>query len=107
MDVGTYILRGIQCSCLWSGLSRITSYSGILTHEPAELASRLDALKNDTDVPPATIQAITSDLSRLTKSLSDVTGSLPSYDQRQYELVSCAISIEEFPVILSDSNSRR
>ncbi|KAF8556601.1 hypothetical protein OG21DRAFT_1602168 [Imleria badia] len=52
----------------------------------SELASRLDALKSGQDVPPATMQAITSDLSRLTKSLGDATGSLPSYDQRQCEL---------------------
>jgi hypothetical protein len=52
----------------------------------SELASRLDALKTGLDIPPATVQAVTSDLSRLAKSLSDATGSLPSYDQRQCEL---------------------
>lgn len=59
-----------------------------LTWESAELGSQLDALKSSVDVPPATMQAITSDLSRLAKNLSDATGSLPSYDQRQCELVS-------------------
>ncbi|KAG9307930.1 tubulin binding cofactor C-domain-containing protein [Chiua virens] len=52
----------------------------------SELASRLNAVESDADVSPATFQAIASDLSRLTKSLSDATGRLPSYDQRQCEL---------------------
>ncbi|KAN0094713.1 Tubulin binding cofactor C domain containing protein [Tylopilus felleus] len=63
----------------------------------SELGSQLDALKSSVDVPPATMQAITSDLSRLAKSLSDATGSLPSYDQRQCELQLKALenSVEE------------
>ncbi|KAG8216041.1 tubulin binding cofactor C-domain-containing protein [Butyriboletus roseoflavus] len=63
----------------------------------SELASRLDALKSGLDVPPVAMQAVTSDLSRLTKSLSDATGSLPSYDQRQCErqLKTLEKSIEE------------
>jgi len=52
----------------------------------SELALRLDALKSSSAVPPDAMQTIASDLSRMTKSLSDATGSLPSYDQRQCEL---------------------
>ncbi|KAG6380165.1 tubulin binding cofactor C-domain-containing protein [Boletus reticuloceps] len=65
----------------------------------SELVSRLDALKGGgvDDVAPATMQAVTLDLSRLAKKLSDATGSLPSYDQRQCELQLKALekSIEE------------
>ncbi|KAF9233910.1 tubulin binding cofactor C-domain-containing protein [Melanogaster broomeanus] len=52
----------------------------------SELATRLDALKSSSIASSDAVQAIASDLSRLTKSLSDATGSLPSYDQRQCEL---------------------
>jgi len=66
----------------------------------SELASRLDALKSGHDVAPATVQAAASDLSRLAKSLSDATGSLPSYDQRQCELQLKTLekSMEDFRV---------
>ncbi|KIK92898.1 hypothetical protein PAXRUDRAFT_829544 [Paxillus rubicundulus Ve08.2h10] len=52
----------------------------------SELALRLDAMKSRSIVSPDAMQTIASDLSRMTKSLSDATGSLPSYDQRQCEL---------------------
>ncbi|KIJ63648.1 hypothetical protein HYDPIDRAFT_113147 [Hydnomerulius pinastri MD-312] len=52
----------------------------------SELASRLENLKSSSVASPESVQAVASDLSRLTKSLSDATGSLPSYDQRQCEL---------------------
>jgi hypothetical protein len=92
MDLRTEILCGFQRDRLWSGLPQTISYPCNLTQGFAELASRLDALKTGLDIPPATVQAVTSDLSRLAKSLSDATGSLPSYDQRQCELVSSVLS---------------
>ncbi|KAF9224783.1 hypothetical protein BS17DRAFT_779030 [Gyrodon lividus] len=51
----------------------------------SELASRLDALNSSSTVSFDAMQAIASDISSMTKSLSDATGSLPSYDQRQCE----------------------
>jgi len=73
----------------------------------SELASRIDALQSGRDVSPTTMQSITSDLSLLTKNLSDATGSLPSYDQRQCELQLKALekSIEEFRGTSASANN--
>lgn len=92
VDLCAEILRGFQHDRLWSALHR--SVFAFSPNSSAELVFRLDALKSDSDVPPPVMQAITSDLSRLSKSLSDATGSLPSYDQRQCELVGRAMSRE-------------
>ena len=92
VDLCAKSLCGFQRDRLWSALFQSTSYPCNVTQDSAELASRLDALKNGQDVSPTTMQGITSDLSRLTKSLSGATGSLPSYDQRQCELVSRLLS---------------
>ncbi|KAG6331076.1 hypothetical protein ID866_8013 [Astraeus odoratus] len=53
----------------------------------ADITSRLDQLKYSTAVTPDRVQAVAVDLSRLAKDLSEATGSLPSYDQRQCETV--------------------
>ncbi|KAI6038619.1 tubulin binding cofactor C-domain-containing protein [Pisolithus marmoratus] len=50
----------------------------------AEIASRLDDLKSKSTTPEA-VQAVAVDVSGLAKSLTEATGSLPSYDQRQCE----------------------
>ncbi|KAJ7178009.1 tubulin binding cofactor C-domain-containing protein, partial [Mycena filopes] len=50
-----------------------------------ELESRVDSAKS-TKVTADALQTLSVDLAKLTKTLADATGSLPSYDQRQYEL---------------------
>ncbi|KII91822.1 hypothetical protein PLICRDRAFT_38679 [Plicaturopsis crispa FD-325 SS-3] len=54
--------------------------------ERSDLASRLDAAKSTVPVPGDILQDLTADTVKLTKSLVDATGSLPSYDQRQREV---------------------
>lgn len=51
-----------------------------------ELASHLDALKCSSGATPNEVQAAAVDISQLAKRLSEATGSLPSYDQRQCEI---------------------
>ncbi|KAJ6591055.1 tubulin binding cofactor C-domain-containing protein [Mycena vulgaris] len=50
-----------------------------------ELESRVDLAKTTTTTADA-LNNLSLDLAKLTKTLADATGSLPSYDQRQYEL---------------------
>ncbi|KAJ7672611.1 tubulin binding cofactor C-domain-containing protein [Mycena polygramma] len=50
-----------------------------------ELESRVDLAKSSKITADA-LQDLSLDLAKLTKTLADATGSLPSYDQRQYEL---------------------
>lgn len=69
-----------------------------LRPEP-DLEGRLTALKsNGSD---GELQSVTVDLAKLTKSLTDASGSLPSYDQRQCELVSPIDYIHKDLVILN------
>ncbi|KAJ6613567.1 tubulin binding cofactor C-domain-containing protein [Mycena sp. CBHHK59/15] len=52
-----------------------------------ELEWRVEATRStNAAVSGDALQNISVDLARLTKTLADATGSLPSYDQRQYEL---------------------
>jgi hypothetical protein len=51
----------------------------------AGLATRVDAIKITSSIPPEVIQTLSLDLAKLTKSLVDATGSLPGFDQRQCE----------------------
>ncbi|KAF5350545.1 hypothetical protein D9756_008724 [Leucocoprinus leucothites] len=48
-----------------------------------ELEKRLESLK--ASPTPDAIQALSADIAKLAKTLSDATGSLPSYDQKLYE----------------------
>ncbi|KAJ7075112.1 tubulin binding cofactor C-domain-containing protein [Mycena belliarum] len=50
----------------------------------AELESRVDLVK--APITADALNTLSSDLAKLTKTLADATGSVPSYDQRQYEL---------------------
>ncbi|KAF7366688.1 Tubulin-folding cofactor C [Mycena sanguinolenta] len=61
------------------------SFSAQFQASRAELESRVDLAKS-TKVTADVLQTLSLDLATLTKTLSDATGSLPSYDQRQYEL---------------------
>lgn len=52
-----------------------------------DLESRIDAAKA-LDLPPQElIQDLSASLVKITKSLADATGSIPSYDQKQFEIV--------------------
>lgn len=51
-----------------------------------DLGNRLESAKSAT-ASQNDLQTFTVELAKLTKALSDATGSLPSYDQRQCELV--------------------
>ena len=52
-----------------------------------DLESRVDAVK-ELDLPPQElIHELSALLAKMTKSLADATGSIPSYDQKQFEIV--------------------
>ncbi|KIM62925.1 hypothetical protein SCLCIDRAFT_118764 [Scleroderma citrinum Foug A] len=51
-----------------------------------ELASHLNTIKRSSSAAPDEVQAVAVDISQLAKRLSEATGSLPSYDQRQCEI---------------------
>ncbi|KAL1745953.1 tubulin binding cofactor C-domain-containing protein [Schizophyllum fasciatum] len=61
------------------------------------LQARIEAAKASPPVPASVLQEMTAEISRLMTSLADASGSLPSYDQRQYELQVKALekSVEE------------
>ncbi|KAJ6463918.1 tubulin binding cofactor C-domain-containing protein [Mycena sanguinolenta] len=61
------------------------SFSTQFQASRTELESRVDLAKS-TKVTADVLQILSLDLAKLTKTLSDATGSLPGYDQRQYEL---------------------
>lgn len=51
------------------------------------MESRVDAVKA-LDLPPQeVIHELSGLLAKMTKSLADATGSIPSYDQKQFEIV--------------------
>ncbi|KAJ7253063.1 tubulin binding cofactor C-domain-containing protein [Mycena haematopus] len=61
------------------------SFSTQFQASRTELESRVDIAKS-TKITADTLQSLSLDLAKLTKTLSDAIGSLPGYDQRQYEL---------------------
>ncbi|KAK7042428.1 tubulin-folding cofactor C [Favolaschia claudopus] len=61
------------------------SFSAQFQASRTELESRVEASKSTQPTTDA-LQALSVELAKLTKTLSDATGSIPSYDQRQYEL---------------------
>ncbi|KAJ7481538.1 tubulin binding cofactor C-domain-containing protein [Mycena latifolia] len=71
-----------------------------------ELESRVDLAKSTTTTADA-LNILSLDLAKLTKTLADATGSLPSYDQRQYELQlkSLEKSLEELRALLPKSRA--
>ncbi|PPQ77110.1 hypothetical protein CVT25_010804 [Psilocybe cyanescens] len=52
----------------------------------SELESQISAAKNTPSPPQETIQDLSVLLAKATKALADATGSIPSYDQKQYEI---------------------
>ncbi|GLB39863.1 putative tubulin binding cofactor C [Lyophyllum shimeji] len=50
-----------------------------------ELDARIGKAVSSASVSEELLEELSAELARLTKSLADATGSLPSYDQRQYE----------------------
>jgi hypothetical protein len=59
------------------------------------LESRVDAVKA-LDLPPQElINELSVLLAKMTKSLADATGSIPSYDQKQFEIVGMQYLIKE------------
>lgn len=61
-------------------------FSIITDERKIELATRIEAAKSSSPTQDV-LQNITVDLAKMTKNLAEATGSLPSYDQRQYENV--------------------
>ncbi|KAJ7865261.1 tubulin binding cofactor C-domain-containing protein [Mycena leptocephala] len=61
------------------------SFSAQFQASRTELESRVESAKS-TKITADALQILSLDLAKLTKTLVDATGSLPSYDQRQYEL---------------------
>jgi hypothetical protein len=62
----------------------------IIDRNPIDLEARIHASQSQTQTQTILqdeVQAFVLELAKLTKSLADATGSLPSYDQRQCELV--------------------
>ncbi|KAF8062274.1 tubulin binding cofactor C-domain-containing protein [Lyophyllum atratum] len=51
----------------------------------SDLESRVDTAKSSSSASDELLQELLAESGRLAKSLADATGSLPSYDQRQYE----------------------
>ncbi|KAF9467159.1 tubulin binding cofactor C-domain-containing protein [Collybia nuda] len=51
----------------------------------SDIESRINFLKSASPVDQELFGEVNVELAKLTKSLADATGSLPSYDQRQYE----------------------
>ncbi|KAF8958938.1 tubulin binding cofactor C-domain-containing protein [Flammula alnicola] len=52
----------------------------------SELESRIEAAKAVPSPPPDVLQELTLLLGKATKALADATGSIPTYDQKQYEI---------------------
>lgn len=52
-----------------------------------DLESRIDAAKALDSPPQEVIHELSALLAKMTKSLADATGSIPSYDQKQFEIV--------------------
>ncbi|KAJ7130229.1 tubulin binding cofactor C-domain-containing protein [Mycena epipterygia] len=69
-----------------------------------ELESRVDLAKSSKPTADS-LQILSVDLAKLTKTLADATGSLPSYDQRQYELQLKGLekSLEELRTLMPKS----
>ncbi|KAJ7028721.1 tubulin binding cofactor C-domain-containing protein, partial [Mycena alexandri] len=69
-----------------------------------ELESRVESAKS-TKITADALQTLSVDLAKLTKTLADATGSLPSYDQRQYELQLKGLekSLEELRALIPKS----
>lgn len=52
-----------------------------------ELEDKIKAAKLDPAPTPESLQEISVLLAKATKTLADATGGIPTYDQRQYEIV--------------------
>ena len=63
------------------------SYSFWMIWGWLDLESRVDAVKALDLRPQELIQELSALLAKITKSLADATGSIPSYDQKQFEIV--------------------
>jgi hypothetical protein len=67
-----------------------------------DLESRVDAAKALVDLPPQElIHELSALLAKMTKSLADATGSIPSYDQKQFEIVGMQLSFKEQAIVKS------
>ncbi|KDR74955.1 hypothetical protein GALMADRAFT_249908 [Galerina marginata CBS 339.88] len=52
----------------------------------SDLESQISTAKSTASPPPEIIQGLSVSLAKATKALADATGSIPSYDQKQYEI---------------------
>ncbi|KAJ7151461.1 tubulin binding cofactor C-domain-containing protein [Mycena crocata] len=79
------------------------SFSTQFQSSRKELESRVESTKST--ITADALQNLSTDLAKLTKTLADATGSLPSYDQRQYELQLKGLekSLEELRLLIPKS----
>lgn len=94
MDVRARRLRLLPSLPIWSAFNPPPRLNALpLNEHTLDLETRLAAFKSQ---PKSTssdeLQALAVELAKLSKTLTDATGSLPSYDQRQCELV-CPIAL--------------
>lgn len=75
----------------------INEFGAHFQQSKTALQSRIETAKARPPVSASTLQEFTNEISNLMRTLADTSGSLPSYDQRQYELQVKALekSIEE------------
>lgn len=53
-----------------------------------ELETKLESARSMPSPTPAVLQELSVLLAKATKTLADATGSIPTYDQKQHEIVS-------------------
>ena len=71
----------------WSNINFDTIWRNSALHS-LDLTSRLDSLKSKGTPSSDALNEITLEIAKLRKELTDAVAYLPTYDQRQYELVS-------------------
>jgi hypothetical protein len=76
------ILHTIPDTLFWS-VYFVKCYSFLKFSHGKDLESLIELAKSD----PNTLQKVSAELAKLTKSLVDATGSLPAYEQRRFQLV--------------------
>ncbi|KAL1670284.1 tubulin binding cofactor C-domain-containing protein [Schizophyllum commune] len=64
----------------------IKDFGATFQKDKDALQTRIQAAKATSPASASTLQELTSEISKLMTTLADASGSLPSYDQRQYEL---------------------
>lgn len=98
LGILTSLLYTIPGGSFWSvRTSRSPDHLILKTPRSTDLESQIDVAKSNPPVSSELLQKFSVQLAILSKDLADATGSLPSYDQRQYELV-CPVARFAIPV---------